>query len=351
MIRKFPLVCKLTAVVIILLVFVCSTDAQSVGQQDSLDKVKVLQRVGSDWLDIGTQAYRRGFFIESEKALLRAREYFLYLNNRQREKLEEYSDKAHEKALRLRRLRGQLERVDFLLRQGELSRADMMLSKIEADHPVPKVITQELAALKKRLNRKIQQHKSEMKELYTKSIAQYRRGDFEQAREGFSRLAESEFFEPGQGLSPREYLRKIELSENSGEHRVSEQQDEKESGQTAEVNEPEADGMLDMAVPDESKPESSNDRISRQENIRRSYARAVVTDAVDQAEKLLKNGQYYKASQSVEKAKRIIEKHRDYLGEGLYQDFLAKLEQMNENIVRQRERWLGARDANNPWRM
>lgn len=346
---KFTLSYRLLPALMVLSVLVCWVTAQpSQVPMDSLDKSEVLKKAGSDWMDIGIKAYKRGFYVESEETLLRAREYFLYLSNQQRSTLEEYSEKAHEKALRLRKLRTQLKQADTLIKKGELSRAEVMLSKVESDHPVPEVIKEGLTELQDRLESEIRQERKQMQRLYAKSLAQYKEGEFQKARQGFSRVAESEYFESGSMLSAKEYISRIDSSKASESQTASRQG----SQQTTKiVKHEESNSMLEMAAPDEGKQKSREQELSQKENIRRSYARAVVKDAIKQAEKRLKNGQYYKAKQSVAKAREIIKKHQDYLGEKLYGDFVAQLEQMTEKIEKERKRWLGDSESDNPWRM
>lgn len=346
---RITLIYRLLSGVLILSVFVSGVAAQLDQQQiDSLDKPKVLKKAGSDWIDIGIKAYDRGFYVEAEQALLRAREYFLYMDNPQRETLEEYSRKAHEKALRLRRLRTQLREADKLIEEGRLSRAEVILSKVESDHPVPEIIQKELAGLKDRLESAIREERKQMQQLYAKSVSRYKQGELQKAREGFSRVAESEYFRAGSMLSPQEYISRIDSS------LASESQPAARQGsvqQAAKGGQSESDSMLDIAAPDEGKRKSEEQELTRKENIRRSYAQAVVKDAVRQVEQRLKNGQYYKAKQSVEKAKEIINKHEDYLGEKQYDEFMSQLEQLTERIEKERSRWLGETEGENPWRM
>jgi hypothetical protein len=184
-----------------------------------------------------------------------------------------------------------------------------------------------------------------MDKLFGESVVKYHKGELDEAKKGFLKVSESEFYKPSGEFSAEDYLDKIKTG------KMSQVQGDTSERTLKDVPAGESDSgdMLDIAQPDGEK--KVLDEATRRRNIRRSYAKAVVKDSLKETDKLLKNGQYYKAKESVQKAKKVIEQQRPDLGEALYNDFLEELNKRKEKIEKQRQKWLGKWQENQSWQM
>ena len=65
------------------------------------DKDKVVRQIVDNWIQIGTEQYKRGFYAQAEKSFMRAKDYEEYLTTEERAKLNESLQKAHKAAVEL----------------------------------------------------------------------------------------------------------------------------------------------------------------------------------------------------------------------------------------------------------
>ncbi len=89
----------------------------------------------------------------------------------------------------------------------------------------------------------------------------------------------------------------------------------------------------------------------RKEKILQSYVRAVVRQAISEAQGLLNEGKFYKAQQVVETAHQTINVHRATVGEELSGQYETRLEQLIGQITRGRARWLGSWEGRGAWKL
>ena len=65
------------------------------------DKDKVVRQIVDNWIQIGTEQYKRGFYAAAEKSFMRAKDYEESLTTEERAKLNESLQKAHKAAVEL----------------------------------------------------------------------------------------------------------------------------------------------------------------------------------------------------------------------------------------------------------
>ena len=83
------------------------------------------------------------------------------------------------------------------------------------------------------------------------------------------------------------------------------------------------------------KPLSDSESSNRRKSILRSYAKAVVNDAVAKAQDYMEQGQFDKAEAAIKTTGAIVNKNRVYLGDKLFRQFNDKLAKLRAKIVRQ----------------
>ncbi len=63
------------------------------------DKDKVVRQIVDNWIQIGTEQYKRGFYAAAEKSFMRAKDYEESLTAEERAKLNESLQMAHKAAV------------------------------------------------------------------------------------------------------------------------------------------------------------------------------------------------------------------------------------------------------------
>jgi len=96
------------------------------------------------------------------------------------------------------------------------------------------------------------------------------------------------------------------------------------------------------SVTEETKPAPIyTEAVGRKLKMLKSYAKAVVKDAVRKAEDFVEQGKFYKGQQAVQSAKSILNEKRALIGEELYTTYNNRLERLNKKIEKGRSQWLG----------
>ena len=75
---------------------VLAADAPNAGKGD---KDKVVRQIVDNWIQIGTEQYKRGFYAAAEKSFMRAKDYEESLTAEERTKLNESLQMAHKAAV------------------------------------------------------------------------------------------------------------------------------------------------------------------------------------------------------------------------------------------------------------
>ncbi len=336
-------------------------------QVDEPDKQKVIQQVAVDWILVGMEQCRRGFYEQAEKSFLQAREYQEYLSSAEREKLSERLQKTHIAMLERKRILEIIGTVKELVEQGQLVSAKVHLGEIQGSvfltkkeqglireeirriddkldelKEERKPITEEL----KKVDERLDERESEVAEIYSRSVEFYLAGQFEKAREGFVKIDEL-LARGGKPLAPFE----AEPAEKSLEAAVAALQDElldvgseavRKAGPEAAPVEPVADKPswhVWVGAPEPKAPEPITDEIAsveaanRRRNILRSYTKAVVKDAVAKAQNYISEGEFDKAKKAIERAEQTVNKNQLYLGSSLFRQYSSELKQLAKKIA------------------
>ena len=330
------------------------------------DKEKVVRQVVDNWIQIGTEEYKRGFYAAAEKSFLRAKDYDGYLTAAERDNLSEKLQQAHKAALERESVLAAMRAAGELTEQQKFAEAKAHLQTIQASEFLTdeerKLIKQRLETVDKEL----EVQKKQTAELYTRSVELFRAGEFEKAREGFLKVAASGLLATAPGESPADYIAKIDktlapkgqlqpATPPMSQPPVARQPESKPAveqpkeqmpapatqAQVKEAAEP-APGVA-VATEGQSlatgtgEPEQEQTGyigvINRRISVIRGRTKAVVNDATAKAEGFIGQGQFDKASQAVEVAEKEVYENQQQLGDYLFNQYSGQLKQLSERIA------------------
>ena len=296
-------------------------------EAEKVDKEEILRRVAGEWVQVGKEQYKRALFEQAEQSLLRAGGCEEYLSVAGREELGELLVRTRIAALKRRRILEHIRMADELVERDELIRAKTHLEKVRGSEFLTERERGEVAERVVKLNNQLGEQKKQAAELYDRSVEFYLAGEFEKAREGFIKVARNGLLAAPAGKTAEDYLLKINdiLPRRAGLQVI------RDSGNSSVA--------AAWQVTDE---KGDAGVIGRRRNILRSYARAVVRDAVATAQNYVSVGKFYKAKEAVEVAERALNENRLRLEEGLFRQYDSELKQLGEEIVEGRRRWLGS---------
>ena len=326
-------------------------------QADKTDKQEVIQRVAQDWILVGIEQSRRGFYEHAEKSFLQAYEYREYLTGAEREKLNELLQRTHRTVLERKHILETIRTTDELVEQGQLVSAKAHLEKIRGSEFLTKeerkLIVENLkkidiqldeqkekwklitAGPKKKVDAPPSGQESEIAEIYRRSVEFYLAGEFEKARDGFAKIdnilarnvklsAPTEAKPVGDTLDATIAAIRDELLDVGGEPA--------EKAEPQIVQEPNKLSAVGAPEPITSEIDST-EVANRRRNILRSYTRAVFNDAVAKAQNYISKGEFDRAKESVERAEQTVNKNRLYLGNSLFRQYSSELRQLAEKIA------------------
>lgn len=212
------------------------------------------------------------------------------------------------------------------------------------------------------LDAKIADRKKELAALYDSSVELYNAGQFDKAREGFVKVASAGLLESRQGISAEDYLLKINAAMiaqaklpppvDDGTKPVisafESQLIEQVAGadvKTAELlptQQSDVPASLDAAgqLTDRNNV-TFEPPVSCKEKLIRSYANAVVKDAMKSVENNIVEGKFYWAKKALQEAGDDLSKNRGYIGEQLFNKYMDDLQRLNQEIIAGRACWLG----------
>jgi len=168
--------------------------------------------------------------------------------------------------------------------------------------------------------------RTQIAELYKHSAELYYEGEFEKAREGFIKVAQSGLLTATGEKKVKDYLQKIDklLAEQPMEKAVAKIK--------PEVNEPAIVGPMVSAAA--SAEESYIDVINRKRSLIRGHARAVVNDAIAKARTYMQKGEFAKAKEVAAGAEITVSSNQMHLGDELFKQYSDTLTGLKDEIAR-----------------
>jgi general secretion pathway protein D len=218
-------------------------------------------------------------------------------------------------------------------------------------------------------------------ELYSRSMNYYRTGQLEKAREGFIQVINSGLIPPPMAKTLQGYIARIDsilgprqieikplpLEEEKTQQRLPEPVPNQAEGATVapviepqvqqkaqlepepqvqQKTEPEPEPQVALqpgkpaveifaapdVAPQETEQGSYIEQINRRRSIIRSHTQAVVSDAVDKAQRYMSQGQFDKAKEVIEGAQAVVENNQLQLGDDLLKSYGSELSQVGQKI-------------------
>lgn len=297
-------------------------------QVNEAEKQQVIRQVIQNWVEVGARQYERGFYKQAKESFLQALEYQEYLTAAEYTKLNKLLEKAGIAALGRKQIAEHIQRAKELIEEGELIKAKAHLERIKDNKSLSKAERKEIVRSLIGLQSQLNKQQEEIAKLYNRSVKFYRKGQLERARAGFIQVARGEFSAAPEGKTAEDYLVLINAIV-------------KWRAEPPRSQEPSVPSMVAVAKPVK-KQGSAVGVVDRSKNIRQSYTRAVVEDAVFKAQDYLGEGKFYKAKEAIEIAERAVNENQMYLGDELFQQYQRRLKRLMKVIVEGRMRWLGS---------
>lgn len=322
-------------------------------QPDEAEKQKVLHKIARDWIRVGTRQYERSFYKQAEQSFFQAVGYQQYLTTTEREQLSDFLEKTYKAELEREHILEQVKAANELAGRGQPGKAKSEFEKFKDSEFLTETERHEIAEVLSKLKKQLNQRTTEISKLYNHSVGLYLTGRLEEARQGFIEVAKSGLLVAPVGKSAEDYLvkidnilaRRIELSTAAQaepqkkllESTVTAIEDKLLGSQTrSSQHQQQADEQPDK--PDNTasvaKPLSDSESSNRRKSILRSYAKAVVNDAVAKAQDYIEQGQFDKAEAVIKTAGTIVSKNRVHLGDKLFRQFNNKLAKLRAKIGR-----------------
>ncbi|MHC4265630.1 MAG: hypothetical protein ACYSUK_06820 [Planctomycetota bacterium] len=335
--KRSPLI-FVTCLVLLLSVLLGVTFAQP----SATNKEEVVRLVAQRWIQVGMEQYNQGRFKAAEQAFLRASDYQEYLTVSEKEQLTKYLEMSHKASAGKEQVISEIQAAEELISRGELAQAKGRLEILRDSTYLTDEERQQVEQGLALINEKLPETQPEFIDLYNQSVQLYQMGELESAREGFVKLSkEAAFQAPSGGLSPQDYLIEIDTALTQLAPNLPEQepmpvaQAPVEEIAIVEVNEVEVEPVQAIEPAYEIIPEpmavrkeglegqqlSYVQQVGRKRNVLQEYTGAIVSDAITKANEYLLQKEFNKAKAEVDRAERVINAHRQDIGEAVYERY------------------------------
>ncbi|MBN1796206.1 MAG: hypothetical protein JW804_05990 [Sedimentisphaerales bacterium] len=344
---------------ICLLLFLWAAAPLSYSLAAPAERELVIDNIVEKWISIAREQYNRGHYGQAESSLLRALEYEVHLKPEQSELVKNLLAKARSAKTSRGQSLDKIEQAKMLAEQGRLLQAKARISEVMRQKTLGESDRQRAILFDKHLDAQIAREKRLMTELFKESKEHYDKGEYEQARDGFVKVAQSGLYEPMFGTSAEDYLAKIR---NLGEQKSSNKEksefkiqlwpwvrnEEKQKEVPQEVVDYPPRRQL-AVEPDNiaviKEDDSQIDFIEEQpeqvsgDNIKLSYVKAVVLDAETRATSYAGRSEFNQALSIIENARNTLDKYSDSLDERSFIQYKNRLEALETTVVEQKQRW------------
>ena len=298
----------------------------------------VIAGVIQSQIDVGKTAYARGLYSDAEKAFAQAaaqaEEYHEYLPADVITRAKDLHAKAQRAVAERGQILAHIEAANKLIKMGQLVGARRELEQVKDNVFLTKIEKGQIVTSLSRLDSQLSKSRAEMAEVYNQSVALYRGGKLAQARAGFVKVAESGLLTGASaGKKPEDFIARID-SLAKGPKAIPESGSEtrRTVPRLAVVNKPAVDLSAPSSAASNASGESYMERVIRERNVRRNYARTIVTDANDNAQEYMGQGEFENAKYVVDGAMAIVNQYQLDLGELLYNAYVSKLRGLSDEI-------------------
>lgn len=374
---------SIVVVSILLLIFTASEIAQS-QENGSVSREEAFRRIVQSYVQAGKGQYDKGYYEQALKTFVMAQGYQEYLTTAEREQLYAHLEKTQAAVAKRKLALEKFQTANKLIQQNKLVDARADLQSIGKNEYLTKDERAQIAVVLKQIDIQISNTKNpritsektgltkkeitkpedepadqpqKIAELYRNSMNFYRAGQYEQAREGFVKVAASGLIPPQMKKTIDGYVAQIDerLSKKTVEVPAPEQKKPEltaviepkafnfEAGQS-EVNAPvlnNQNGTQPMTSEASASKVNVNstgqgsyiDQINKQRNILRTYTSTVVNNAIAKADSFMVQGEFDKAKKEIEQAEFTVNENQIHLGDQLYKEYKGKLQKVSGEIA------------------
>ncbi len=325
---------------------------------NNIEKSAVMRRTAQNWMQVGVELYARGLYQKAQSAFNRSRQYDFYLDPDERQTLASFLEKTQRAPAERKQILQIFENADQFINQKKYENAKTELEKLKGNRFLTTAEQKHLTEKIKMINNHWLLRKKQLTTLYDRSVKFYRAGQLHRARDGFNEVAGSDLLAPNIRKIAQDYLTKIDrfLSQappslwslrNQSPDKltypqklVTESVDKNLSLTAKQINQTQVPDFIVPAGEHNVHLESLN----RKRNILRSYATALINDAIEKAKKHLTQGRFYKAKKALDAAKEAVNENRLYLGSDSVNGYHRRIKALDGQIDAARSQWLGTWD-------
>lgn len=343
--------------------FITALAAQPGGTRpDNTEKSAVMHRTAQDWMQVGAELCARGLYQKAQAAFNRAGQYEFYLTPDQRQRLTQLLQEAQLAPAEREQILQVLEKADRYITQRQYENAKAELEKVRENQFLTTAEQKHIAEKIKIINDQWLLRKKQLTALYDRSVKFYRQGQLQKARDGFNEVAASDLLAPNIRKIAQDYLARIDQFLSQAPPSLSSLQDQSPDKSTypqehvttfVDKNASRQNYPINQVhVPDfaatAAEPNVQLESLNRKKSVLRSYATALINDAIDKAQKHLTQGRFYKASKALDAAEEAVNENRLYLGGDAVSAYHSRIKALAEQINAARSQWLGTWDQAAP---
>jgi hypothetical protein len=323
--------------------------------QSRQQKAETLRGVGQNWIEVGLEQYKRGLYAEAEKSFLAATEYQQYLTDKEVKQLEDNLAKAHQAGVERQAVLEQIKQALDLQNKGQILEAKARYEKISKSPYLTDIERRQIDNELKGTNEILDWQKNKITDLYNRSVELYKRGNLEEARNGFVEAAKYGRLVTPKGKSPEDYLILIDKTltdrlKNSlspeqpkpAQIQPAPEQKPPEKVQPEEQYPQNSEDLTEVAEPSESKSQPEQPEAAAEASpatdeakikIARSYTKAVVEDTAVKVGFYIGKGELDKAVAAVRNASDVVSENRPLLGDELFTQYTVRLKHLADRII------------------
>jgi len=207
-IKKFFLII-ITSILMLVVEGVCAGKITK-SQASETNKREVVRRVAHQWVQIGQEQYKRGYYEQAKQSFLMAMDYQGYLTDAEKEKINKLLEETSAAAPERKRILERIRQANELVEQGEMVKAKSSLREIADSRFLNAQEKKQVAEGVRQIESNLSGQRSEVTGLYNRSVEYFNSGQLEKAREGFLKVTGNSMLETPAGQTPEDYLMKID---------------------------------------------------------------------------------------------------------------------------------------------
>jgi len=350
--------------------------------QNEQEKTAVSHQTAQDWIQVGTMQYQKGLYEQAHASFLSAKEYQEYLTPDEQKQLDKRIADTDKAVAERQPVLEHIKRAQELLKQGQPIKAR---AHYEAIRKSPYLTEQERKQIEQEIkivDSNSDKQRTEITELYNRSVQLYRAGEIEKARDGFVEVARYGMLVVPKGQTAEDYLLQIDSilteklknqtetnstapSANGGTPAGNTEQPAPaepkitplvpESNKTAparqgnrlpQANQPQqesvevaaaAEPQAASAAAEEPKVPSDNETkaVSKEARakIAQTYTKAVVDDTAKKVEHYIGTGEFDRAIAKIRAATEVVKDNRQLIGDEQFTQYTMRLKQLIDDVI------------------